>query len=171
MTIDENVTNIDAFLLAQWPLVSSNSSDDIIINYSNQDTLINQLHIYGSVFSLNTISWEKTNTCPYIEQNCNLNDTAKVYDLSFLRRYTLVDPVNFNWVGGWDNVPYDSTLDFTAPFSRTIARSSGWLQYYGNGLPVWPTTLRTAKSIHKNSPVIVERDHRWSTAPSYFAKD
>lgn len=172
IAIDENVTNIDAFILAQWPVVSTtNSTNDVIINYSDIDTLINQLHIYGSVFSLNTISWENTNTCPYIEQNCNLDDTRKVYDLSFLRRFTLVDPVNFNWTGGWWNVPYDSSLDFTAPFSKTTAKSSGWLQYYGDGSQVWSTSLRQAKSIHKNAPVIVERDHRWSTNPSYFAKD
>jgi hypothetical protein len=62
----------------------------VINNYTKDDQLLNQLHIYGSVFSLNTVGGAKTAECPYIEDNCD-DISSKVYDLSFLRRYTLVD--------------------------------------------------------------------------------
>ena len=169
IAIDENVTNIDAFLLSQWPLVSSYLWD-VMKNYSNTDRLLNQLHIYGSVFSLNTISGDKTNECPYIEQNCNNLDTAKVYDLSFLRRYTLVNSGNFNWTE-WVDVPFSTDLDYTNT-STITTKSSWWYTYESDGSrsPL-NTGLRTAKSEHVNAPVIIERDHRWTTNPSYFAKD
>ena len=169
MSIDENVTNIDAFLLSQWPLVSSYLWD-VMINYSNIDRLLNQLHIYGSVFSLNTISWDKTKTCPYIEQNCNNFDTAKIYDLSFLRRYALVDAGNFNWVSDVD-VPFSPNLDYT-DVTTVTTKSSWWYTYSWNWnkneSDIW---LRTAKPEHVKSPVIIERDNRWTTSPSFFAKD
>jgi hypothetical protein len=169
MSIDESVTNIDAFLLSQWPLVSSDSNWDVITNYQTPDQLLNQLHIYGSVFSLNTISWDKTWDCPYIEQGCINGDTKKVYDLSFLRRYTLVKASNFGWVSGM--VPYDSSLDLSFPSSRTSSKSSWDLTYDLTWIAYWTSWLRTAKTEHVRAPVIIERDHRWSTNPSYFAKD
>jgi hypothetical protein len=167
--IDEDVTNIDSFLLSQWPLVSIDNDGDVITNYQDPDNLLNQLHIYGSVFSLNTIGWERTWECPYIEQNCSNADTAKVYDLSFLRRYTLVDAVNYN--GSQWLVPYDPNLNFEFPDTTTTSKSSGGYVYFGDGTPDWTTQLRESKPEHKNAPVIVERDNRWSANPSYFAKD
>jgi hypothetical protein len=169
MSIGENVTNIDAFLLSQWPLVSSDNTWDVIINYQIPDQLLNQLHIYGSVFSLNTISWDKTWDCPYIEEGCADGDTKKVYDLSFLRRYTLVNASDFGWVSGM--VPYDSSLDLTFLSSRTSSKSSWNLTYDGNWTAYGTSWLRTAKAIHIKAPVIIERDHRWTTNPSYFAQD
>lgn len=168
MSIDENVTNIDAFLLSQWPLVSSYLWD-VMINYWNTDRLLNQLHIYGSVFSLNTISWDKTKKCPYIEQNCNNLDTAKIYDLSFLRRYALVDAWQFNGQS-WKLVPFDPNLNFLNS-TTTAAKSSGGLQYKNDWNPSWTTALRTAKAEHLAAPVIIERDNKWTTSPSFFAKD
>jgi hypothetical protein len=168
IAIDEEVTNIDGFLLSQWPLVSSDSSsDNIMIHYNNIDKLLNQLHIYGSVFSLNTIGWENIWKCPYIETSCN-QDTAKIYDLSFLRRYALVDAVQFNWVS-W-KVPFDPNLDFSVDVV-TKAKSSGGLQYKNDWTPSWATTLRTARVNHLTAPIIVERDNKWSTNSSYFAQD
>jgi hypothetical protein len=169
MSIDEEVTNIDAFLLSQWPLVSSDNSWSVITNYQTPDQLLNQLHIYGSVFSLNTISWDKTWKCPYIEQDCTNADTKKVYDLSFLRRYTLVNASNFGWVSGM--VPYDSSLDLSFPSSRTSSKSSWGLIYDLTWIAYWTSWLRTAKTEHVRAPIIIERDNRWSTSPSYFAKD
>lgn len=169
IAIDENVTNIDAFLLAQWPLVSSHgiNNDEIMTQFNNPNKLLNQLHIYGSVFSLNTIWGENINKCPYIETSCT-QDIAKIYDLSFLRRYALVDAIQFNWIS-WI-VPFDPDLDFSID-TKTKAKSSGWLQYKNDWNPSWSTTLRTAKSDHLAAPVIVERNNKWSTSPSYFAQD
>lgn len=172
ITINEEVTNVDAFLLAQWPLVTSFTSDNYVFkNYKLDDKLLNQLHIYGSVFSLNTIGWSKTWECPYIEETCWDEDTAKIYDLSFLRRYTRVDAGNFGW-DNWSFVPYDPSLQLDkTQILETSAKSSGWLQYYWDWVPSSTTTLRTARTDHENAPVIVERDNRWTTSPSFFAKD
>jgi hypothetical protein len=172
ITIKQDVTNIDAFLLAQWPLVSSNVSDNNVFkSYDFNNKLLNQLHIFGSVFSLNTIGGSKTWECPYIEKTCSILNTAKIYDLSFLRRYALVDAGWFGWDVG-ELVPYDPSLQLDKlQIFKTTAKSSGGLQYYWNWDPSAITTLRTAKPEHVNAPVIIERDNRWNISPSFFAKD
>lgn len=174
ISIDQKVTNVDAFILAQWPLVSSNL-EKIVTNYSRDDQLLNQLHIYGSVFSLNTIGGSKTWKCPYIEQwDCIAwSDESKVYDLSFLRRYTLIDG---GTVGYKDyKIPYNPNFDSTG-FWWVV---SSWGCNYFN-YPVANTDsavdcdwdLRTPeKETHWTAPVIIQRDQTWSMNPTYFSKE
>ncbi len=173
--IHEKVTNIDAFLLAQWALVTLATNTNLInLSYTNPDLLLNQLHIYGSVFSLNTIWWAKTGDCPYIETwNCAWrSDTSKIYDLSFLRRFSLVDA---SWFGGssWALVPYSPELNLSGSL-KTTAKSSWWYVYDRDGDPSsWNGSVRynNLTEEQKKASVIIERDHRWSITPSYFSKD
>lgn len=170
-SIDQNVTNIDAFILAQWPLVSTNQKA-IITNYDREDQLLNQLHIYGSVFSLNTIGWSKTGDCPYIYWNCDaLSNDAKVFDLSFLRRFTLVDGNNYDSPN--QIIPYNPTSWFVKTSGWCIAFSTSEFDQVNQSTAVWcDTNLRTpTKQDHWKAPVIIQRDQSWSMNPTYFSKE
>lgn len=88
--IDPKVTNIDAFIVSQWPMVSYDGAK--LYNAPEATHLKNQLHIYGSTLSLNTIWWYKSESdskCPYIVENCNQKN-AFLFDLVTLRRYSLI---------------------------------------------------------------------------------
>lgn len=88
--IDPKVTNIDAFIVSQWPMVSYDGAE--LYNAPEALHLKNQLHIYGSTLSLNTIWWYKSESdskCPYIVENCNQKN-AFLFDLVTLRRYSLI---------------------------------------------------------------------------------
>jgi len=150
ITVDQNVTNINSLILAQWAFVSSNNSE-IIHSYDNEYNLLNQLHIKGSVLSLNTIWGSKSSTCPYIETNCT-EAISKVYDLSFLRRYTLVKPNDFGWT--WTNlVPYHPNIKIGQTSKSSIYKSD--LEAQGKD----------------SAPVVIEKDTRWSVEPSIIMQD
>lgn len=174
ISIDQKVTNIDAFILAQWPVVSTNF-EKIVTNYSRDDQLLNQLHIYGSVFSLNTIGGSKTWKCPYIEQwDCVAwSDASKVYDLSFLRRYTLIDGSTVNYEGY--KIPYNP--DFNILWDWNVFTSWG-CKYFDDTVANIDSAvgcnsnLRTPeKPNHWTAPVIIQRDQTWSMNPTYFSKE
>lgn len=181
IAIWENVTNIDAYIVANWPLVSSNSSWEILVDTVNQDdySLLNQLHIYWWVFALNTIWWARSSTfeCPYLEENCD-EIASKVYDLSFLRRFFLVDWVSF-WWAVWKFVPYHPDLDFDDDtYSKTL--SSWWIIYNYAGtkfVSPWEvydssnSSVRTSRSFeHEKSPVIIEKNDSFSRNQSVMLK-
>ncbi len=174
ISIDQKVTNVDAFILAQWPLVSSNF-EKIVTNYSRDDQLLNQLHIYGSVFSLNTIGGSKAWKCPYIEQwDCEAwSDESKVYDLSFLRRYTLID---------WATVGYDDSKipynpDFNSDWFWWVLGSWG-CEYFKDPVASADSAVGCNEDLripekpnHWTAPVIIQRDQTWSMNPTYFSKE
>jgi hypothetical protein len=96
--INTSITNIDAFIVSQWPVVSY---DWIKLYWNSIESgeLRNQLFIFWSLFSLNSIGWFKAQEfgvywpnnpnwfkCPYIIWNCDSN-ISWVFDLAFLRRY------------------------------------------------------------------------------------
>ena len=174
ISIDQKVTNIDAFVLAQGPLVSTNGGN-IITNYQRDDQLLNQLHIYGSVFWLNTIGGSKTGNCPYIEQwNCeSWSNESKVYDLSFLRRYTLID---------WATV---GQPNYRIPYNPNFNSDWFWWVLGSWGCEYFDDTIANQQSAqncnsalripekekHWYAPVIIQRDQRWSLSPTYFSKE
>lgn len=109
--INPNVTNIVWTIYASRSLLSAsikstspflnipnNYSDYDSMDYydwnSDADILKNQLYIYWSLFSANTLGWSKSSPkkCPYYVsvRSCDA-DTSIKYDLNFLRRYYLVD--------------------------------------------------------------------------------
>jgi hypothetical protein len=94
--IDPSVTNISGFLYADGALVGFDGIDELGAGVGI-DTLQNQLYIYGSVISANSLGGATKSPvyCPSIIRNASCNrDIAQKYDLNFLRRYTLVDAEN-----------------------------------------------------------------------------
>ena len=92
--IDPSVTDIHAIIYADKSLLSYNGAE-IDGNIPNSaDILKNQLYIYGSVFSENTIGGSRKSTpvCPYyVNIACSTAAEAQKYDLNFLRRYFRYD--------------------------------------------------------------------------------
>lgn len=91
--IDPSITNIDAFLFSQGPMVSYSSTGGFFYtkNLTSERTLRNQLHIMGSLLTLNNIAGSRQSPieCPYIIENCT-DDTASMFDLVYLRRFMVV---------------------------------------------------------------------------------
>lgn len=132
--IHPDVTNIVWTLFAEKSILSYNW---IELDWNAYEYLLkNQLHIYGSVFSENTIwgSRETTPRCPYfITSWCTL-ELAQKYDLNYLRRYRLItDPLNNsykkpanNWKVIWWWIYYWSWIItwWNTNFARNITNTS-----------------------------------------------
>lgn len=107
--IKPNVKSIKSIIYADKSLMSAEDTNwDWIMQVSEEHdwntwfaTLRNQLYIYGSVFSENTIWWSRATPlkCPYYVSSCVDQDLAQKYDLNYLRRYYLKD-TNNDWI--WD---------------------------------------------------------------------
>lgn len=123
--IDPWVTNISANIFAEKSLISYNWTTELDWG-TPASTLKNQLHIYWSVFSYNTIWWSAKNTleCPYYvpASNCNTKSKAQKYDLNYLRRYYLktnsfwnLEPA-YGWLSNynsWDtNYKYPVIIEY-----------------------------------------------------------
>jgi len=89
--ISQNVTEIHALLYADRALLSANPSKQVL----SEDTLARsrvlqkQLHIYGSVFSRNTVGWALRKDDTYLlawSKKTDNFDLAMIYDLNYLRR-------------------------------------------------------------------------------------
>ena len=90
--IDPSVTDIHAIMYADRSLISYDGSE--LDGGTDNSMLANQLYIYGSLFSENTLGGALSDTCPfYVNTGCTTN-IAKKYDLNYLRRYILVQPVD-----------------------------------------------------------------------------
>ncbi|MDD5213071.1 MAG: hypothetical protein PHG82_01480 [Candidatus Gracilibacteria bacterium] len=93
--INPKVTNIAASVFAQYSVLSAevtnfSSSPQSIKYYDGTDNAIylrNQLYIYGSLFSENTIGGSiSPYKCPYYVGSCTQTNSLK-YDLNYLRTY------------------------------------------------------------------------------------
>jgi len=98
--IDPSVTDIHAILYADRSLISYNGTAELD-GTTQPSQLANQLYIYGSVFSENTI-WGSSAVIPlcpfYVNQGTCSVEIAKKYDLNYLRRYILVQPTDAAWL-------------------------------------------------------------------------
>jgi hypothetical protein len=100
--IDPGVTQIHANIYTDKSLISYNWTIEFDWLNTISSQLKNQLYIYGSVFSENTIWWSRASTpiCPYyVQKSICTDEEAQKYDLNFLRRYYLKDTDN-DWI--WD---------------------------------------------------------------------
>jgi hypothetical protein len=98
--IDTDVTDIVWTLYADKAIISYSMSYDNwdsnpIISHEIDwaiwsDILKNQLYVYGTMFTENTIGGSLIPQCPYyiVSWSCDMNEARK-YDLNFLRRYFL----------------------------------------------------------------------------------
>lgn len=131
--IDPDVTNIVWTIYADKAILNYNWTSEINW-YTNQSLLKNQIHIYGSLFTSNTIWWARENppVCPYYTRSyltCNL-ETAQQYDLNYLRRYFTfvtpswgIAPAN-NWKAAWwstfNQSNWNYNLDWNASYEKNI---------------------------------------------------
>jgi len=149
--IDPTVTDIHANMYASKSLINY---DNIIWEYDGDtpDSLaVNQLYIYGSIFSENTIWWADAGTyeCPFfINIVCTLA-LAKKYDLNYLRRYILVSET-------------DGDGNLTG---KSIPRNGGLESYMGDN-------DRTNTEVHspwyRVYPTIIEYNPQVQQAPPPF---
>lgn len=162
MLINPEVTNIDSYLVSKWPIISYNWTKLYSGNNTQEWDLRNQLHIYWSVLSLNNVGWSINWECPYIINNCN-TDTSKIFDLTYLRRFFLVDKSVFTdskdltW---WSSVPYN-------PNWWTISKKSWWLTWTNYNCS--SSELRCLQdSDYYPYPTIIQKDPIWTTSQSKF---
>ncbi len=93
--IDSGVSYIKATMYADKSLISYDGTNELDWNTSFS-VLQNQLYIYGSVFSENTIWWSRSDPlkCPYyVKTTCTMEEAQK-YDLNYLRSYYIQDTNN-----------------------------------------------------------------------------
>ena len=124
--IDPSVTNVVGNVFADKSLISFNGVAELD-GGATFDELKNQLHIYGSVYSENTIGGSRTTPvkCPYYVDSsvCSTSDQAQKYDLNFLRRYFIWwsgAPSKNGKVIGWGTCVWTSCSGGNASFARNI---------------------------------------------------
>jgi hypothetical protein len=176
--IDTEVTNIDAFLIAQGPMVSFAHTEPVwntskIYGMGNtlETELVNQLHINGSILALNTIGgWrDKVNenyVCPYIVTNCDQN-AAQYFDLIFLRRFKTIGRSYFTNQASDNSILVPFYPDRNLP---NWALRSGWFTgtngTSSNELDPPQSLRHITDSAYQNFPMLIERDTRWNNSPS-----
>jgi len=171
--IDPKITNIDAFIYAQWSLLSYDGHK--IFNWSNtMDTdinIYNQLYIRWGIISSNTIWWSRlpdTNSkkCPWFVKDCNTN-IAQAFDLVYLRRYMLV-PAKTYWVGGslsWTMIPY---LPISVAPNISSYNSKKPYMWWKKYCELWSTSVDCTKDYNSNLKNI---PNSWKEYPLYIEFD
>ncbi|HRI36659.1 MAG TPA: hypothetical protein PK765_06460 [bacterium] len=163
--IDPDVTNIDAFVISQGPVVSY--SDDLTAQkyygrYTTEDSdLRNQLHIYGSLLALNNIGGSRQSPaqCPYIVLNCG-DENSQVFDLIYLRRFAQV--YKYKITGD----PLDTGLVAFYPGSWNTAKRSGGLTGDTMTCSMSSGLRCISDPDYQKTPLFIERDNRWNSDPS-----
>ena len=103
--VDTAVTELSGIFYADKSMISYNETDGEIDWWIATTVLKNQLYIYGTLFSENTVWGWIIQKCPYyVPTALCTTDEAKKYDLNYLRRYFLYDE---DWDGEEDE-PYAS---------------------------------------------------------------
>ena len=145
--IESSVTDIHATLYTDRSLVSSiwgvQADGD-----TPDSSLANQLYIYGSLFSENTI-WGGVSpyTCPFYESNICNESLAKKYDLSFLRRYILVTELDADNNPTWNMIPnYSWNQSYMGDNNRT---NNTWRMQYPVVIEYNPNSLSSPPPFFK----------------------
>lgn len=157
--IDTRVTNLDAFVFTEGSILTTKSWARGNVVLGDQD-LKNQLYVFGGLFSQNTVGWSRRTPpmCPYMvdANSCNQN-IAQIFDLTFLRRYHLVNKaqVTGNLSDSGSFVPYDQWLRAWGWYEMCTASSSGSLRC----VPL---------IIYQGAPIVLEKNELWTRDPSVF---
>ncbi len=138
--IDPSVTRIDATIFTERSLISYNWT---ILDWDTEASVLkDQLYIFGTVFSENTIGGARMipPKCPYYTSSalCTVIN-AQTYDLNYLRRYFIYDDNN-NWI-----------ID-----DQDIA-ANGWVNY--------ANTFKTTIYLYARYPVVIEYNSLLSLSP------
>jgi hypothetical protein len=157
--IDTSVTNIDAFLFTERSIVTTQWESRTQAIMSDEE-LKNQLYVYGWIFSQNTVGWSRTipPTCPFtIDPSSCTQEIAQIFDLTFLRRYHLVNKalVTGNLSENGNFVTFANGL-----------RAGGWVDRCAWGSS---GSLRCVQSdMYQGVPIILEKNEFWTRDPSVF---
>ncbi len=150
--IDPTVTDIHAVMYADRSLMSYNGTNELD-GSTSASSLANQLYIFGSVFSENTIGSSQNTPaeCPYYvaSSDCTTQNEAMQYDLNFLRKYILVQPVDASGDPVGDKIPQFSWVE-----SQMWDSSN--------------TNTETQKPGYRKYPVIIEYDPSIQQSPPPF---
>ncbi|MDD3303230.1 MAG: hypothetical protein PHN31_06765, partial [Candidatus Gracilibacteria bacterium] len=137
--IDPNVRYIKAVMYADKSVISYDGLNELGGNATFSD-LKNQLYIYGSLFTENTVGGSRANPlkCPYYITTCTSIEDAQKYDLNYLRRYYLKDTDG----DGAGDTPAGGGVSST-PF---ITSTSQYYQY--------PVVIEYNPLIQTNPPIV-----------------
>jgi hypothetical protein len=160
--INPNVTNIVWNIFAEKSVISYDWIKELDWE-TEAITLKNQLHIYWTLFSENTIGWsrEATPKCPfYVNVSTCTLETAQKYDLNYLRRYYLIK---------------DWTTSYFKPANNW--KLIWWWTYSSNWNVTWFNTnyarqIKTTTDTYAKYPVIIEYNPKsQSITPPLFLVD
>lgn len=126
--IQGDVRNIYASLIAEWSIYSWCQSCGIYNDTIEEITQLpkDQLYIFWSVISRNTIGWSAKSpnpVCPFTENNCTYSNSYK-YDWNYFRSY---DPLNA-WSTGSDKSGYDGYSIIIESDTRITWDPPPWLR-------------------------------------------
>ena len=167
--IDTEVTNISAYIVNEWPVISWYWDINEITLYNTPDSLQlkNQLHIYWSLMSLNKIWWYKSagaSECPYIIGNYCDSKTAFIFDLVTLRRYSL------EWKEAWSLDLIPSGWWFRSWRNNSVLKATQDTNNIINSIQVdtsWKYWLRFINDENYIIyPLFIEKDTSWKIKPS-----
>jgi len=156
--IHPNVTNIDAFIVSEGPMINYN----IQATKTPSDTK-NQLHIYGGLISLNT---SDTNLVPYIINNTPANQWY--FSLKGFRSYKL------DLKAPWSNIliPADNALRSWGFWKDD--EISAETNASGSLIPKNWDTCTTLRCITDKDymmyPIFIQKNNVWTSSPSVLFK-
>ncbi len=162
--INPNVTNVVWSIYASRSLFSASinnpnlySDYNSMIYYdwnSDADILKNQLYIYWSLFSANTLGWSKSNPkkCPYYVTGTCDADTAIKYDLNFLRRYYLVDNTTKIPYMNWKIIWWETCNSWWCTNSSTLPQLFTSINYANPWDASYPLIIKYNSNIQTNPP-------------------
>lgn len=149
--IDPSVTNIVGSYIADGSVISYDNNGEISIWQIHK--LKNQLHIFGSILSHNTIGWARANPviCPITENSCWDVSVAQKYDLNYLRRYYIYQWKPF-WGGkviGGGTVNSSGDIDWPNTGADLIRK----FRYINEGLAKHPVIIEYNPNVINNPPL------------------
>ena len=164
--VDPGVTNIDAAIYADRALISYDGSE--MGGDTRATHLKNQLLIYGSVLSENTLGGSLKPSelkCPYFVPTgaCDLA-TARKYDLNYLRRYRLTDDALGKKVPAWNALaaggascsPVCSPTSLRSPFANTDTGPGSANDASGPKYALYPLIVQYNPRLQANPPPVFD---------------
>ncbi len=131
--IDPNITNIVGTYIIDGSVLSYDGTTEIGVG--NITTLKNQLYIYGSIVSENTIGWSRMSPikCPsLLNVSCTTSAIAQSYDLNYLRRYYIFggSPFGNAKIIGWGTCSSSICSGFQANLIQKFTTPNDSLAQY-----------------------------------------
>lgn len=157
--IDPDVTNIDAIIIADWSLLSYGWNLTWILDKkTSPDALHNQLLIYGSVHSKNTIwSWDEIPFGSDLYGDGSNTLENNIYDLINLRNFQLTYASNNIAVTCWWDeslwVPIDSNWVNTYAWAGQRECFNDLITSTSDSRANWDSDLKTTD---KYNPLVIE---------------